>query len=82
MHRNWRNAFLILARLILAAQILFAFLMIVAAIMARGTSIALPGLGLIIAGPLFFILLLIIDLAVAALVLIAIAWLRPSIRLP
>lgn len=82
MDRNWRNAFLILAWLMLAAQTLFAFLMIAAAIMARGTTIALPGLGLLIAGPLFFILLLIVDLAIAAFVLIAIAWLRRSVRLP
>lgn len=82
MDRNWRNAFLTLAWLVLAAQTLFALLMVVAAIMARDTTIALPGLGLLIAGPLFFILLLIIDLAIAAFVLIAIAWLRRSVRLP
>jgi hypothetical protein len=82
MNRNLRNAFLTLAWLMLALQTLFAFLMIVAAIKARGTAIALPGLGLIIAGPLFFILLLIIDLVIAAFVLMAIAWLRRSVRLP
>lgn len=82
MDRNWRMAFLTLAWLVLAAQTLFALLMVVAAIMARDTTIALPGLGLLIAGPLFFILLLIIDLAIAAFVLIAIAWLRRSVRLP
>lgn len=82
MHRNLRNALLTLAWLMLAAQILFALLMIVAAIMARDTTIALPGLGLLIAGPLFFILLLIVDLVIAAFVLMAIAWLRRSVRLP
>ncbi|MGI8656740.1 MAG: hypothetical protein ACR2LC_16160 [Pyrinomonadaceae bacterium] len=75
-------AFLTLAWLVLAAQTLFALLMVVAAIMARDTTIALPGLGLLIAGPLFFILLLIVDLAIAAFVLMAIAWLRRSVRLP
>ncbi|MFN2454076.1 MAG: hypothetical protein ABR577_07625 [Pyrinomonadaceae bacterium] len=79
---NWRTTLLVLAWLTLAAQILFAFFMVVAAIMARDTSIALPGLGLIIAGPLFFIMLLIVDLVVAAFVLMAIAWLRRSARLP
>lgn len=82
MDRNWRMAFLTLAWLVLAAQTLFALLMVVAAIMARDTTIALPGLGLLIAGPLFFILLLIVDLAIAAFVLMAIAWLRRSVRLP
>jgi hypothetical protein len=56
--------------------------MVVAAIMARDTTIALPGLGLLIAGPLFFIILLIVDLAIAAFVLMAIMWLRHSARLP
>ncbi len=82
MDRNWRNAFLTLAWLMLAAQTLFAFLMIVAAIMARDTTIALPGLGLLIAGPLFFLALLIVDIVIAAFVIMAMMWLRRSVRLP
>ncbi len=62
MFTNWRSVLLILVSLTLAAQVFFAFLMIVGAIKSRGTTLALPGLGLLIAGPLIFIVPLMIDL--------------------
>ncbi len=81
MFTNWKIVLLVLVSLTLAAQVLFAFLMVVGAIKSRGTSIALPGLGLLVAGPLVFIVPLIIDLILIVFAVIVIAYLYLSLRI-